>query len=240
MQCQKLINNSLVAANDTTGLSWKWITTKPGGARPPPRSGVSIATGPNGKVYAFGGVLDVDEDEETLEGNCSNDLNLLDLTNQKWRPVELSRKSEKAKGKADEPIADEIQTASGSGTAYQIILKHRIALYTLSLMFHTEVSTEDGVFTMSVGEPSKNVVKSSEEGAAQSTKKLSFPSPRMKCGMAVCKGHLYVYGGEVEQGKRQLTLNDLYSLGKTIRINHYPIIIIWFLGKPTSSVYILI
>lgn len=106
------------AANDTTGLSWKWLPLKPGGARPPPRSGVSIATAPNGKVYAFGGVLDVDEDEETLEGNCSNDLNLLDLTNQKWRPVELNRKSEQTKGKAHEPIGDEISTASSSGIAY--------------------------------------------------------------------------------------------------------------------------
>lgn len=47
-------------------------------------------------------------------------------------------------------------------------------------------------------------------------KKLTFPSPRMKCGMVVCKGHLYVYGGEVEQGKHQYTLNDMYSLGNNI------------------------
>lgn len=70
---------------------------KPGGSRPQPRSGVSIATAPNGKVYAFGGVLDVNEDEENLEGNFNNDLNMLDLSNQKWRPVELTKKLDKSK-----------------------------------------------------------------------------------------------------------------------------------------------
>lgn len=29
---------------------WKWSSTKPGGRRPTPRSGVSCVTAPNGKV----------------------------------------------------------------------------------------------------------------------------------------------------------------------------------------------
>lgn len=86
-----------IKAKDSNSLAWKWVPLKPGGIRPPPRSGVSIATASNGKVYSFGGVVDVNEDEETLQGNCSNDLNLLDLTNQKWKPIELNYKLKKTK-----------------------------------------------------------------------------------------------------------------------------------------------
>lgn len=32
---------------------WKWTSTKPGGRRPTPRSGVSCVTAPNGKVVFF-------------------------------------------------------------------------------------------------------------------------------------------------------------------------------------------
>lgn len=35
----------------------------------------------------------------------------------------------------------------------------------------------------------------------------------MKPGLAICKGTLYLYGGEYEDGSKQYTLNDFYSLG---------------------------
>lgn len=42
---------------------------------------------------------------------------------------------------------------------------------------------------------------------------INVPSARMKPGLAVCKGNLYLYGGEYESGSKQYTLNDFYSLG---------------------------
>lgn len=97
----------ILIANDSTGLQWKWVPIKPQGSRPSPRSGISVATAANGKAYVFGGVLDVDEDEEMLEGHFSNDLLLLDLTNQKYWPVELKNKSVNSKS-ADESIKEEV------------------------------------------------------------------------------------------------------------------------------------
>lgn len=79
---------------------------KPQGSRPPPRSGASVATAANGKAYVFGGVLDVDEDEEMLEGHFNNDLLLLDLSNQKYWPVEMKNKSVNNK-KAEESLKEE-------------------------------------------------------------------------------------------------------------------------------------
>lgn len=38
------------------------------------------------------------------------------------------------------------------------------------------------------------------------------PSPRMNSGIIFSKGHLYIFGGSYEQGHRQFTLCDFYSL----------------------------
>lgn len=43
------------------------------------------------------------------------------------------------------------------------------------------------------------------------------PSSRMKAGLAICKGHLYLYGGIFEEENKQHTLSDFYSIGK---LNH--------------------
>lgn len=39
------------------------------------------------------------------------------------------------------------------------------------------------------------------------------PSPRINAGMVVKHNILYLYGGIVEDGDRQYTLSDFYSLG---------------------------
>lgn len=75
----------------------------------------------------------------------------------------------------------------------------------------------DGVFTMTVG-PSKTAggdCNGSPVIGATSSNVL-LPPPRMNCGLAVKHGHLYVCGGIFEDGDRQLTLLDLYSLGNFI------------------------
>lgn len=35
----------------------------------------------------------------------------------------------------------------------------------------------------------------------------------MKPGLTICKGSLYLYGGEYENGSKQYTFNDFYALG---------------------------
>lgn len=42
------------------------------------------------------------------------------------------------------------------------------------------------------------------------------PSPRMNAGMAIKHNILYLYGGMIEDGDRQYTLSDFYSLGNII------------------------
>jgi len=40
-----------------------------------------------------------------------------------------------------------------------------------------------------------------------------MPSPRMGPGVCVKHGLLYLYGGTVEDGDKQFTLNDMFALG---------------------------
>lgn len=177
-------------------MLWKWCTVKPGGYRPAPRSGVSVTVAPNGKAYIFGGVLDVDEDEERLVGQFSNEMHALELSNQVWRLIELSGKREKKSLKTKTENKSKVDEK-------------------MELAETSQVST-DGVFTMTVG-------AAKETTASQSTSTnvtANMPSPRMKPGLTICKGHLYLYGGEFENGSKQYTLNDFYSLG-TIRIIIY-------------------
>jgi len=45
---------------------------------------------------------------------------------------------------------------------------------------------------------------------------IFFPSPRINAAMAVKHNILYLYGGMVEDGDRQYTFCDFYSIGKLL------------------------
>lgn len=40
-----------------------------------------------------------------------------------------------------------------------------------------------------------------------------MPSPRMGAGLCIKQGSLFLYGGTVEDGDKQYTLNDMFSIG---------------------------
>ena len=72
---------------------------------------------------------------------------------------------------------------------------------------------DDGIFKVTVG-PSSGYSGSLSSAGVDDVPKVSNPSPRMNCGLAVKHGFLYLYGGMREVGDRQLTLRDMYALGK--------------------------
>lgn len=93
---------------------------KASGNRPAPRSGVNVTVAANGKAYIFGGVLDVNEDEESLDGQFSNEMHVLDLTSLTWRLVELKGKKEiKAKSRNNEGDDDDMETTTAEAQTSQ-------------------------------------------------------------------------------------------------------------------------
>lgn len=164
-----------------------------------PRSGIGLSGATvAGLVYTFGGVLDVDEDEENVQGNFGNEMHSLDLAKHVWRLVELrdAPSSTKKSGKKPaETVADDATAASSSSASGQTV-------------------SDDGVFKMVVGGGSGSQSASTTVADAKASNVGNVPSPRMKASLVVCKKHLYLFGGIVEDGDKQITLADFYSLGE--------------------------
>ncbi|XP_011201997.2 kelch domain-containing protein 4 [Bactrocera dorsalis] len=173
---------------------FKWVTVKPGGYRPLPRSSVSCTTAPNGKSYCFGGVMDIDEDEEDIKGQFGEELLSLDLTTQTWRLLEIAKKEKNVNKKNKETTAQDVEMEVATNSA--------------------ETTSTDGVFTVTVAGPSisSNASLPKVPSLFPNRRPKNVPSPRMNSGLCVSKGVLYVYGGLYEEDNKQYTFNDFYAL----------------------------
>lgn len=69
-------------------------------------------------------------------------------------------------------------------------------------------TTTDGIFTVTVAGPKQT----SSTSANTSQLDVGGPSPRMNAAIAVVRHNLWIFGGSYEQGSRQYTLCDFYSL----------------------------
>ncbi|KAA0195897.1 hypothetical protein HAZT_HAZT005788 [Hyalella azteca] len=213
--------------HDTTGLQYKWVLVKQSGDVPnPPRCSFSFSAccslGQAGtwqdKAVLFGGVNDIqppDEDEK-LEGEFFNDLFLLDMTRGSWVELQLSGKrsaadEEKKRRRAEEDKDDvempDVQEADDAAA--------ELTKASLEPQVHTVVT--DGIFTLTVDmRSSTSAAASNELGsslvARAADKNVFWPPPRISGGLSVRSGVLYLYGGLYEEGDKQLTLNDFYSL----------------------------
>ena len=67
-------------------------------------------------------------------------------------------------------------------------------------------STSDGIFTVTVAGPKLEVTSSTSQ------LDVGGPSPRMNAAIAMVRHNLWIFGGSYEQGSRQYTLCDFYSL----------------------------
>uniref|UniRef100_A0A0B7A401 DUF4110 domain-containing protein n=1 Tax=Arion vulgaris TaxID=1028688 RepID=A0A0B7A401_9EUPU len=74
-------------------------------------------------------------------------------------------------------------------------------------------SQSDSVFTVTVAQPMTGSTATSagiEDGTMEID--LFWPSKRMNTSLAIRDGILFMYGGIYEEGEKQITLNDFYSL----------------------------
>ncbi|KAK9687729.1 hypothetical protein QE152_g36047 [Popillia japonica] len=187
--------------NDTSGLKWKWSQIKIGGLHISPRCSMPMTTAPNNVALCFGGVFDVEDDEETLAGKFFNDTYSLDLEKLVWRSVLPSGKRDKdtkARRRKKEEGNDNIE----EDVENPIDLEQSMEQTTIS---------DDGVFKVSLGPSQTNQAVGSSQGDTSAPSDIFVPSPRMNSGLAVKHGTLYLYGGMFEDGDKQITLNDFYS-----------------------------
>lgn len=78
-----------------------------------------------------------------------------------------------------------------------------------------EVTTyDDGVFKVTIGPQTSNMDCELDEAmdSNDAAVPLFTPAPRMNAQMAIMNNVLYLYGGIFEEGDKQVTLTDFYSL----------------------------
>lgn len=150
-----------------------------------------ITSTPNNTIaYCFGGVFDVEEDEENLAGIFYNDFFSLDLEKLVWRNVVISGKKSTKENKKENIEEVEME-----------VIEKTVETTTIS---------DDGIFKVTVG-PSNSETKTTNVDQC-SQPKVFQPSPRINCGLAVKHGVLYLYGGMFEDGDKQVTFSDFYSI----------------------------
>lgn len=141
--------------------------------------------------------MDVNEDDENVQGQFGDELLAFDLTAQSWRLLEITPKTKTA-GKKDKSGDMELDEPEAQPDSEKSV-----------------TTTTDGIFTVTVAGPSSNPSTpfvSKIPSLFGNARRTDAPAPRMNPGLCVCKGNLYLYGGLYEEDEKQHTLNDFYAL----------------------------
>ncbi|XP_057334866.1 kelch domain-containing protein 4 [Microplitis mediator] len=183
---------------------WKSVDVKQFGVTFPARCSSSAVLVSPTVAYVFGGVYDdvTVEDEEELHGTFFNDLLALDIEKRHWKIVTVTGDKEKSKRRRRKDDPDAKDDGDDKDDDEDDKEKEENPE-------PTKVVVDDGVFTMTLG-PAPATPTCSV--AAEPKTQVFTPSPRINPGLVVKNNVLYLYGGLYEDGDRQYTFNDFYSL----------------------------
>ncbi|KAG8851378.1 hypothetical protein FRB96_009213 [Tulasnella sp. 330] len=197
----------------------KWEKRKKIGYAPSPsRSGCTMALWPaKGQGVMFGGVSDVDKDEEVLESVFFNDMQVLQSYAYqttgagRWTSLNLrakkksgvSRKTKLAvKPQAPRHIANDDDATEGMDVDHADDEE-----WTGIEPAATSLTTSS-----SVAVAKDDLVSSTQELNINISDDTSGPFLRYNAMLAVLKNTLYIYGGIYENGSKEYTLDDFWAL----------------------------
>ncbi|XP_041974605.1 kelch domain-containing protein 4 [Aricia agestis] len=168
------------------GWSWRALAGGRGA-----RAGLAAAHNPHAnRAYVFGGVADVEETEEELVGEMSDELQVLDLETCRWRPLEL-------RAPAAKPAPE---TETKSAPEPEPVKEEAVTVVT------------DEVFTMKLGGVPLGGHSEGPDAGGPAARAAGGPGARMSAMLCVQRSALYVYGGVLEKDDKQFYLTDMYSL----------------------------
>ncbi|XP_075980229.1 kelch domain-containing protein 4 [Anticarsia gemmatalis] len=107
----RLTHKASSGSTGSGGSSLTWRSLAGGPLAPPARAGQAAAVNVHSnRAYVFGGVSDVEETEEELRGEMSDDLQMLDLESGKWHNVTL-RSEQNTQQVMEEQVEEPVKEA---------------------------------------------------------------------------------------------------------------------------------
>lgn len=163
--------------------SIEWQRRRKIGYAPGPRSGCTMAPWTTRNMgVLFGGVVDTENDEESLESQCFNDLFAYQMAgNGRWISLNLRRPKKKAGRRRRKPVVQEEERQHGSDSDNEERNKAE--------------SDDDDEPEDDPDDPQKSV-----------------PIPRFNTMLAVQRNVLFCYGGIHETASREYTMDDFHTL----------------------------
>ncbi|KAH7102188.1 galactose oxidase [Auriculariales sp. MPI-PUGE-AT-0066] len=190
---------------DTDFKLLKWSRMKPKGKapHPPSRSGCTAAVwGVSGKAVLFGGVTDVLEDEENIDSVFYQDVWALHLTAPgRWQSMALRKPKKKAERR-------QVQGKQRRSRRFALELQEQDED---NYDENSDIDSDDSEDRRIVPKTSTASVLAVPELDADDPQ-LTIPLQRYNAMLAIVRNTLYIYGGIVERGAREYTLDDFYSL----------------------------
>ncbi|KAG5508708.1 hypothetical protein JKF63_05206 [Porcisia hertigi] len=183
------------------GLLPVWTKIKLSGIPPPIRCGVSCAFRDK-RLYLFGGVVDIESPGGKMVSTFYNDLYVFHMDSRRFYPVVLRRVAKRETGVEKHNHLDDLAAQ----------------LSALDL-HHGDSSSEEECSSTSDEEGDEHGGQT--EAVAPTQMKESYetnrhgqiiPHRRMDSAMVVVGSTLYLYGGQFESSKKEITMSDLFSL----------------------------
>lgn len=195
----KLQQEDAQGASGAAGPLPMWTKIRLGGVPPPIRSGVSSAF-KDKRLYLFGGVVDIESPGGKMVSTFNNDLFVFHMDTKRFYPVVLRRVTKKAATTAKRENLDDLAAqlsaldlrrgdASGSSDDEE-----------------SESSSDDDV--AAAQGPSQEMKESYETNRHGQV----LPHRRMDSAIAIIGNTLYLYGGQFESSKKEITMSDLFAL----------------------------
>ncbi|BBM99560.1 hypothetical protein MPTK1_1g22040 [Marchantia polymorpha subsp. ruderalis] len=178
--------------------TFEWNKVKKIGLPPGPRAGFSMCVHKK-RVVFFGGVVDSEDTGDLMRSIFLNEMYGFQMDNRRWYPMEL-RKAKVAKPK----------TRGRGGKSSGPSLSDQPGSDTLAKVEETaEVADMDIDEKAELAEQMKGTLLQENDSVED---EIVRPCGRINASMVVGKDTLYLYGGMMEIGDREITLDDLYTL----------------------------
>ena len=203
--------------------TWGWEKSKKKGLAPGPRAGATSATHlAKKRAVLFGGVVDHEVRKgEVIISEFFSDAYSMSLDDGRWFPVTLYAEKNDKKGKAPGTETggkeEAERVARGESVNKNFNVRDGATRAAIKIQAHYRGYAVRKAYKLyKVGGQVSELLYSPGSGEA-APRHAPRPRGRMNAAVAVKGNILYLYGGSVEIGDTEVTLDDLWALELTAR-----------------------